>query len=437
MTSTADALKISSIFEIMTASLLGASLPFLYLKWEKSKQNHDGDDHDHGGEHGAGLDSEPVFFLLKAISCGIIIGVALLHLLPEADELLADRFDYPVTFALAGLGIMLCLVCEQFAMWIVSTTNDEEDEYAIRKGQLLEGEALIGKLINAVDSAAPVAKFPYKSGSNASDFAGHTSAGHDHSDNHDHGHGHDSGHDHSDGHDHAQDGHDHGKGHAHDDGHGHSPAGHGHEDRVLSSSGLRSRRIASTSIRTVSVSGRPVRQESNCELGMAVKLFANANDTKTMLKAYVLEGAIAVHSIIMGVSLGTMGKSDLSAIKVLMIAYGIHQLLEGVSLGCAISATQLSAGRMAGLIMFFVCTLPSGIVLGIGISSTTENDTGDIVEGFANGIAGGILLYVSMVEMLADEFSNVKVVNNYPLKVQMMVMMLIGLGAMALLATWA
>ncbi len=180
-----------------------------------------------------------------------------------------------------------------------------------------------------------------------------------------------------------------------------------------------------------------MRQESNCELGMAVKLFANANDTKTLLKAYVLEGAIAVHSIIMGVSLGTMGKSDLSAIKVLMIAYGIHQLLEGISLGCAISATQLSSGRMAGLIMFFVCTLPSGIILGIGISSSTESQAGDIVEGFANGIAGGILLYVSMVEMLADEFSNVKVVNNYPLKVQMMVMMVIGLGAMALLATWA
>jgi hypothetical protein len=229
MTSTADALKISSIFEIMLASLLGACLPFLYLNL-KPKHNHDGDDHDHEGEHGVGLDSQPVFFLLKAISCGIIIGVALLHLLPEADELLSEEFDYPVTFALAGLGIMLCLVCEQFAMWLVSTTNDEEDEYAIRKGQLLEGEFLIGKLINAVDSSTPVAKFPYKSGSNASDFAGHTSASHDHGPaqdhGHDSGHAHDSGHGRSDGHNHS-DGHDHGHGHGHDDGHGHDSAGHG------------------------------------------------------------------------------------------------------------------------------------------------------------------------------------------------------------------
>ena len=180
-----------------------------------------------------------------------------------------------------------------------------------------------------------------------------------------------------------------------------------------------------------------MRYESNCELGMAVNFLANAKDTKSLLKAYVLEGAIAVHSIIMGISLGALADDEATNIKVLMIAYGIHQFLEGVSLGCAISATRLSFGKISGLISFFMCTLPTGIIVGICISSSTESQTGIYVEGFANSIAAGILIYVSMVEMLADEFSHDLVVDNYPLKIKMILLMMIGVGTMALLAVWA
>lgn len=240
---------------------------------------------------------------------------------------------------------------------------------------------------------------------------------------HDHGHGHDSGHDH--------------KAHDHN-GHGHD--GHDHDnERVFSQSGIRSRRVGSSSAigRTVSVSGRPVRFESNCELGMAVRLFANANDTKTLLKAYVLEGAIAVHSIIMGISLGAMGGDEVMDIKVLMIAYGIHQSLEGISLGCAISAADLSRNKILGLIGFFACTLPFGILIGLTISSATESEAGDIIAGFSNGIASGILIYVSMVEMMADEFSNKIVIDDYALKFKMILSIMVGIGTMALLAIWA
>jgi hypothetical protein len=84
--------------------------------------------------------------------------------------------------------------------------------------------------------------------------------------------------------------------------------------------------------RQMSVSDPRSRLDS-CEVGAVVAVFANANDPRALLKAYVLEGAIAVHSVIMGVSLGSMQGDELANIKILMIAYAVHQLLEGVSLG--------------------------------------------------------------------------------------------------------
>lgn len=175
--SEATALKFGAVFEIIIAALIGSGLPFLYLHLNKS-ENH--------FAHDAGLDTQPVFFLLKAISCGIIIGVALLHLLPDADELLAEHFDYPVCFAAAGLGVVLCLVCEQFAMWIVSTTDSDEnaqdDDYDTKR-PLLQGEDLIGSLVKAVDK-----ENKKQSKGRSHDHDGH---GHDNSHGHDSSHGHD------------------------------------------------------------------------------------------------------------------------------------------------------------------------------------------------------------------------------------------------------
>ena len=336
-------LKVISIFEIALASLAGACFPFLYLLFCQSE----GQTISRGS-----LDSEPIFFLLKALSCGIILGVALCHLLPDADELLGDRWEYPVCFASCGLGIMLCLICEQFAMWIVSTTRNSEVVDGKSIEPLLEGD---------------------KAGNAMSEHRSHSQS--------------------------------------------------------------LQRRISGQ--RTVSISGRPVRFESNCELGMAVNMFSNISDTKTLLKAYVLEGAIAVHSVIMGVSLGALGNGDIAVIKVLMIAYGFHQLLEGISLGCAISATDLDVRKIVGLVVFFSGTLPIGIVIGLSMASATESDTGETIAGFANALAAGILLYVSLVEMLADEFSNNVVVNNYALKTKMILCITGGIGIMALLALWA
>ncbi len=45
-----------------------------------------------------------------------------------------------------------------------------------------------------------------------------------------------------------------------------------------------------------------------------------------MTKAYILEAAIASHTIIIGFDFGSLENSNLSQIKVLMVAFAFHQV---------------------------------------------------------------------------------------------------------------
>lgn len=102
------------------------------------------------------------------------------------------------------------------------------------------------------------------------------------------------------------------------------------------------------------------------------------------------------------------------------------------------SSTNLSPNKISSLVMFFACTLPVGIVLGLIITFCIDDShTQGLVEGYANAVAAGILIYVSMVEMLAEEFSHPAVKGDFVLKSKMISAMIFGLGAMSALAVWA
>lgn len=100
-----------------------------------------------------------------------------------------------VAYAACGAGVIICLSCEQFAMWIVSTeANTGSDEM----DGLLEGSNLTHSLISAVEMDKN------KKGSKSPKSKGHHTA-----------------------HDHSAPGHSHGgERHVEDSGHGHD-AGHG------------------------------------------------------------------------------------------------------------------------------------------------------------------------------------------------------------------
>ncbi|XP_054816708.1 zinc transporter 1-like isoform X1 [Prosopis cineraria] len=151
----------------------------------------------------------------------------------------------------------------------------------------------------------------------------------------------------------------------------------------------------------------------------------------------VLEIGIVVHSVIVGISLGAAGSID--AIKTLLVALSFHQFFEGMGLGGCISQAKFKSRATAIMATFFSLTTPTGIAIGMGISSVYEENsaTSLIVEGIFNSAAAGILIYMALVDLLAADFMNPKLQTNLKLLLGANVSLLLGSASMSLMAKWA
>eukprot|EP01041_Mallomonas_annulata_P011674 gene11674-24451_t len=155
----------------------------------------------------------------------------------------------------------------------------------------------------------------------------------------------------------------------------------------------------------------------------SVNLAAESKDFFILVKAYSMEIAIAVHSVVIGISLGAEADDSLQTIKALTIALSLHQFFEGVGLGVVVAHVRHKLG-IAKIILFsliFGVTLSIGIIIGISIQSSTttvqayySEENGQQVEeeheaeehvntqqarttGCLNAIAAGTLVYISLI----------------------------------------
>ncbi|KAK9690251.1 hypothetical protein RND81_09G115700 [Saponaria officinalis] len=155
------------------------------------------------------------------------------------------------------------------------------------------------------------------------------------------------------------------------------------------------------------------------------------------ITSQVLEMGIVVHSVIIGISLGTSQSVD--TIKPLMAALCFHQFFEGMGLGGCIAQAAFKSASTMCMAMFFSLTTPVGIAIGIGITNVyNENSpTALIVQGLLDAVAAGILIYMALVDLLAQDFMNPRVQTNKRLFLGANIALLLGAGFMALLAIWA
>ncbi|KAM3370969.1 hypothetical protein ACQJBY_018369 [Aegilops geniculata] len=172
-----------------------------------------------------------------------------------------------------------------------------------------------------------------------------------------------------------------------------------------------------------------------------VAAVGGAEDEKDTIRhrviSQVLELGIVVHSVIIGISLGA--SQDPETIKPLVVALSFHQMFEGIGLGGCIVQAKFKARSIVTMILFFCLTTPVGIAVGYGISRVyNENSpTALVVEGGLNSVAAGILVYMALVDLLAEDFMNPKVQSRGKLQLGINVSMLVGAGLMSMLAKWA
>ncbi|KAF0927731.1 hypothetical protein E2562_035980 [Oryza meyeriana var. granulata] len=151
----------------------------------------------------------------------------------------------------------------------------------------------------------------------------------------------------------------------------------------------------------------------------------------------VFELGIIVHSVIIGISVGA--SESPSTIRPLVAALTFHQFFEGIGLGGCIVQARFRLKSTVTMAIFFSLTTPVGILIGIGISSAyNENSpTALIVEGILDAAAAGILNYMALVDLLAEDFMNPRVQKSERLQFIISISLLVGTALMSLLGIWA
>jgi zinc transporter ZupT len=149
------------------------------------------------------------------------------------------------------------------------------------------------------------------------------------------------------------------------------------------------------------------------------------------VKLYVIEIAIAIHSVIIGFGFGATDTSRGTDIEVLMLAFCFHHFFEGIGLSVAISQSSLDVSMVAKFGIFFAITFPFGVMLGV-FSSVSKAQ--QLLQGLANALAAGILIQASLVEMIAVDFSDERLNGFFLLKSLMFFGLVIGFVAMSSLA---
>lgn len=309
-------LRIISVFVVFVASLLGTLPPFLLKDTSK-----------------------PLFRILKALSSGVILSLALVHVLPDSSEDLEGLWaSYPpLAGACSIAGVLVMLVTDHCLMSLM----EPEACVLATSGECHGSQAGTGK-----DSGA-------------------------------------------------------------------SPHIHTHACVHMTSA---------ASVAVISSGG------------------ADRTTLQLQISAYLMELGCVFHSVLIGISLGVVvsGKTE---VVILMVAISLHQFLEGLGLGAVVVAARFSRIKSAIMALSYAVTTPLGIVIGIALSSSyidPRSTAARAVQGSLNGVASGMLLYIAIIHLIAEQFSSSAAQATKPgVKLAMMLALAVGAAGMCVLAIWA
>ncbi|KAI1101717.1 Zinc/iron permease [Jackrogersella minutella] len=118
----------------------------------------------------------------------------------------------------------------------------------------------------------------------------------------------------------------------------------------------------------------------------------------------LLEGGILFHSVFVGMTVSI----TIEGFVVLLIAILFHQMFEGLGLGSRIAAVPYPKGSIRPwlLVFAFGTTAPIGQAIGLIVRNSYDPNSafGLIIVGIFNSISSGLLIYASLVDLLAEDF---------------------------------
>lgn len=351
----------------------------------------------------------PVARVARAFAGGIILALALVHIVPEAVMELSEIVEYPVGGVAVLVGILALVMIDSSltALWAPK-------DY---KQQLLAG---VAPAPQPGSKRAAAAFKPIKSG-----------CGHGHAAKASNG-GNDAG---SGSRDTGADAH----------GHADADAHHAHADKPPKDAAA-AVALAVAAVDEEAAAAARAPHTHSCTSSLTAQRWlessagagAPLSNIRQRVTAYTMELGCIFHSVIIGVGVGVI-TSDRQLVIVLMVALIVHQGLEGMSLGTVLALTHFSRAKKVVMAVTYSLTTSIGIAIGIAASATYDPDgvTAKAVQGTLNGVSGGMLLYISMYQLIAEEFSREDLVVRGRLRAAMICGLLLGACSMCVLAVWS
>lgn len=152
---------------------------------------------------------------------------------------------------------------------------------------------------------------------------------------------------------------------------------------------------------------------------------------------FILELGIVMHSIIIGITLGT---TDSDSFQTLLIALVFHQFFEGIALGTRVNDLQHKTWLKPILMgLLFICMTPIGVAIGIGIRSSLNPPAAILAQAILDSLSAGILLYNAYVSLMSIEINHNTGFRQSSLqrKVFCFLCMYAGAALMSILGKWA
>lgn len=165
---------------------------------------------------------------------------------------------------------------------------------------------------------------------------------------------------------------------------------------------------------------------------------APMRNIRQYVTAYTMELGCIFHSVIIGVGVGVI-TGDRQLVITLMVALAIHQGLEALALGSVLALTNFPTIKKVLMLFLYTITTPIGIAIGISIAASydPESVTSRAVQGTFNGVSSGMLIYIGMYQLIAEEFSREDLLVRPRLRYGMYAALLLGGACMCVLGVWA
>eukprot|EP01125_Pyxidicula_operculata_P002495 TRINITY_DN12357_c0_g1_i1.p1 TRINITY_DN12357_c0_g1~~TRINITY_DN12357_c0_g1_i1.p1 ORF type:complete len:310 (+),score=-4.39 TRINITY_DN12357_c0_g1_i1:16-945(+) len=158
---------------------------------------------------------------------------------------------------------------------------------------------------------------------------------------------------------------------------------------------------------------------------------------KMKISTFILEGAIAIHSIIIGADLGV----NTEEFYTLLVALCFHQFFEGLGLGYRLAEVRFeNRWTVVFNIIFYSLTTPCGIAIGIGLfkSNIASGTNMMIAKGVLDSLSAGFLIYSSLVSIISEEYKRKSFATLPPYqKFVNFVALYLGAASMAVIGIWA